>query len=333
MFLVLIVHADFLSIGRPTTEWVQTHPLSSMLRYVVESLALVCVNVYIIISGYFGIKVRKKSVLAFLFMVVFWRVSVLFGYQLYAYFCHVDTHSLSLTGTLKMCIPGQNDWFVSAYILLMFISPILNDYISNRDSRQLWTYVALYVGFQVIFNWLLPVYTQFRFGYSVLSFIGLYITGAAVRKSSEEGKTLVNRPLLWYFVISICAGVVAFLIARYCNFEHLKTKLLSMFDPYNGPCVYLASVMLFLAFNRLRIQNKFINFLASSAFAVYLFHMNPLVQGHYVDVCRYLYYHYGLISYIVLIGVFIVTVFTVSVLIDLIRRWLWNIIANKTRII
>lgn len=69
MFLVLIIHANFYSINPPTNEEILGHPLSSMMRYVVESLALVCVNVYIIISGYFGIKLKPKSILNFIFMI------------------------------------------------------------------------------------------------------------------------------------------------------------------------------------------------------------------------------------------------------------------------
>lgn len=324
MLLVLIVHADFFSIGSPKSEWLLEHPVSSMMRYVVESLALVCVNVYIIISGYFGIKVKKKSVLAFAFMVVFWRVLILVGYKIAPLLIDINTRQLSMMDTLKLCIPGYDDWFVSAYILLLFLAPILNDYIESQSPKGLWRFVWLFVGFQIIFSWLIPIYTQFSYGYSVLSFIGLYITGASIRKSPEYITQKIKRPTLWYLEITISIGVIMFLTARYCTIEHLKVKILSLFGAYNGLFVYISSVMLFLAFSRLRFQSKFINFVASSTFAVYLFHMHPLMRCYYSGICSYLYYNYGLISYLILISGFILIFFVISVVIDLIRRWLWN---------
>ena len=41
------------------------------LRMLFESLAIVCVNVFVLISGWFGIRPKWKSVTNFLFQVFF----------------------------------------------------------------------------------------------------------------------------------------------------------------------------------------------------------------------------------------------------------------------
>ena len=61
MLLVLVVHVDFFSLGVPSDADIAGNPVSSAMRYIVESLALVCVNSYILISGYFGIKPNVKE--------------------------------------------------------------------------------------------------------------------------------------------------------------------------------------------------------------------------------------------------------------------------------
>lgn len=332
MLFVLIIHADFFSLGAPSTDWLVNHPISSLMRYIVQSLTLICVNVYILISGYFGININKKRFFAFMFMVLFWRIFILFGYKLAPFILNIHTNSISVTNALKLCIPGSYDWFVASYILLMFLSPMLNDFIKKHSAKELWTYTSLYVGFQVVFSWLIPIYTQFESGYSVLSFIGLYIIGAAIKKTHLTNNYKVRNTLFLYLGISVFIGIFMYLTARYCTMEYIKHKILSMFGPYNGLFVIISSIMLFLSFGKLKIQNRAINYIAKSSFAVYLFHMNPLMRCYYSGVCSYLYNNYNLFVYLLLICCFIVVVFVTSVIIDIFRRYLWNNITLKLQL-
>lgn len=43
MFMVLIVHADFFSLGVPTHDDIISAPTSAFLRFFFESLSIVCV--------------------------------------------------------------------------------------------------------------------------------------------------------------------------------------------------------------------------------------------------------------------------------------------------
>lgn len=133
MLLVLVVHADFFSLGVPTHEESITHPFSAWMRISIESLALVCVNVFIVISGYFGIKTTLKRVLNFAFMIIFWRFGVTAVMRI-LYATYGIGEPLSIIRMIKLCIPGFDDWFVSAYILLMFMAPMLNAFIEKTAA-------------------------------------------------------------------------------------------------------------------------------------------------------------------------------------------------------
>ena len=328
MFLVLIVHADFFSINPPTNEEILGHPLSSMMRYAIQSLALVCVNVYIIISGYFGIKLKPKSILNFIFMILFWRIIINIGFIIAGCSGLID-NNLGIKNFLKLCIPGYDDWFVTAYIILLFLAPILNAYVEKSSTKALWFFVAAYiVGAQIIFNWFLAVWNDFEFGYSTLSFIGLYILGAAFRRSVCG---VIKHPLFIYFSVSIIVGVAMFFV-RYIWPDGFIYRLFSpKFGAYNGLFVLIASAMLFLSFKRLKLQSRTINYIAASSFAVYLFHMHPLMRSVYGSICNYLFVNYGTFAYIGLIIAFIIAIFFLSVAIDLTRRWLWNKIAGTRK--
>ena len=103
MFLVLVVHADYQSLHRPHFDDVSSYPVSSFFRVWTEALSLVCVNLFVLISGYFGIRVRLKSVCSLLFQVVFLMLGI------YLLFVAVGWTPFSLKELIKMMIPTHGD--------------------------------------------------------------------------------------------------------------------------------------------------------------------------------------------------------------------------------
>lgn len=328
MFLVLVVHADYYSLSwPPDITVVIEHPVSSFMRYFVQLLALVCVNVFIIISGYFGIKVRLKSVWNFIFMVLFWRTILTISFVLASHFGLINL-SLPTTKIFKLLIPGFDDWFVSAYVLLLFISPLLNAYIEKSSTKQLWFYFILYAGFQIILCTIIPVYNVFNWGYSVLSFMGLYVLGASIRRSYKQLNHHIKRPLALYIAICAMEAGIFFILAVKWRVQILDS-LAGAFTAYNSLPVLLASFLLFLFFTRLSFRSRIVNYIAASSFAVYLFHMYPLLRCYYVRVCKYLFTNFDTWEYICLITLFIIGVYSFATVVDFVRRWLWKLISKR----
>lgn len=87
---------------------------------------------------------------------------------------------------------------------------------------------------------------------------------------------------------------------------------------YSNPLVLLQSVIGFLFFLNIKLQNKFINYIAASALAVYLIHMHPALKEYYYNYCRGLYQLSPMEHYFKLV-VLIIGTFTISILIDKVR--------------
>lgn len=90
MFLVMIVHADYLALGTPTQEDISASYCNSFARAFVEALSCICVNVFVLISGWFKIKFRFERLMEFIFQVIFIGVALYFlmrvlGYRGYEY--------------------------------------------------------------------------------------------------------------------------------------------------------------------------------------------------------------------------------------------------------
>ncbi len=71
MFMVLVLHVDSLANGRPAPEDISSAPFPSFLRIMFEVMCVGCVDLFVLISGWFGIKANRRSLGAFVFQVVF----------------------------------------------------------------------------------------------------------------------------------------------------------------------------------------------------------------------------------------------------------------------
>ena len=71
MFFVLIGHINGLIIGLPNKEFFTLDLSSSFLRVLIQGISVVGVNIFVLISGWFGIKTSLKGGSAFIFQFLF----------------------------------------------------------------------------------------------------------------------------------------------------------------------------------------------------------------------------------------------------------------------
>ena len=58
MFLVLIVHCNYRFLGVPTTDEAREFILPTFARVSFQNISIVCVNLFVMISGWFGAKLQ-----------------------------------------------------------------------------------------------------------------------------------------------------------------------------------------------------------------------------------------------------------------------------------
>lgn len=174
MFLVLAVHANFYSIGNVTKEDFLTEPTSSFSRSFLESVTIVCVNIFVLISGYFRIKPSLKGLSNLCFQCLFASV-VVYLVML------IGESPISIKDYASFLYLMPTAWFIKSYIALYLIAPILNTYLDNSSqSTQKKVLIAFFV-FQTIYGWTKAA-SFYELGYSAFSFIGLYLLAQYVRK-------------------------------------------------------------------------------------------------------------------------------------------------------
>lgn len=251
MFLVLVVHANFFSLGWVLKDDLMHAPIDASLRLFFQSISIVCVNVFILLSGWFGIRPRLKSFLGFIFQCYFFVFSI--------YICSIilGISDLSISA-LKNCIllkDANVSWFVYSYIFLYLLSPILNTYINNTTDKQLLKFVVLFFLFQTFLGWMFNSASFFSNGYSPISFIGLYMLARLI--SRKEIHISAGTCICIYFLISIIITIIAAALCWLdCNIGFL---LLDKLYSYINPLVIASSVFLLLFFSKIHFKSLFIN--------------------------------------------------------------------------
>ena len=319
MILVMIVHANFRALSAPTVADTVSAPSSAFLRFLTESFSIICVNVFVLISGWFGIHFNWRRFIEFLFQVFF------FGIIIYAVICLVDPHKIRLIKNVFMT-NAWNYWFVKCYLFLYIISPILNAFVEKATKKEFLTILILFFIIQTFYGWATNGITWFNRGYSGISFAGLYLLARYVRLYPAKWFChSLKFDLLVYLVFVAVNTVCAFFFTR-TGHAPISTRLFL----YTSPFVILAAVHFLLLFTKFTFTSKTINWIAASCFAIYLTHSNSFLAGPCYDhIIRNWFNTETTLNFIFYTGILMFCVFWISILSDKIRLYIFNKVYNS----
>ena len=310
MLLVLLLHANYFSLGEVELKDIEVAPFDSFLKALGEQLCIICVNVFILISGWFGIRANIKGGVSLLFQVYFYHILIVL---LFIFIGEIVPIITILNGFYF----GHPYWFIPAYLILYAISPILNSFIESATPRLFASVLISYFLMEFIYGWLTNK-GAYNAGYTAISFIGLYLLAQFIRKYSSPLKNIgVFTNFLLYFVLSIMPVVLFFVTGH-------KFNILA----YSSPFVILSSVFFFLAFNKMKLSNNVINYLACSSLSIYIVHLHPLICQHFIDLMNAAFNLLGGYVYTLFVILFAVCFGLFCVLIDKLRILLWSLLCK-----
>lgn len=317
MFMVLSFHANFWTLGEPSISETRESPIPTFTRDFFEALCYGCVNVFILISGWFGIKFSFKGLANFLFQSIFIISTV------YAFAIAVGYIPFSFTVILDcLYITPDIGWFVKTYLGLYIISPALNACAEKLSKKNFEILLISFFTFQTVYGLFLGSAKFILNGYSVFSFIGLYLLSRYLNiykpSSYQYG--------IGFIILTIFATAIYFL-SFYLGVPRIGYWIFS----YISPIIILSSLMLLLYFKNLKLgHNKFINWVSASSFAVFLIHCCAIpARDFFKDTIKYLYDDFHGITCLLFIFLFLMMIFIVAILIDQIRIFIWEKIFNS----
>ena len=318
MFCVLIVHSDFGALNTPTKEELTLSPIYCIIRTFLEAFALVAVNVFVLLSGWFSITFKWKGICNLLFQCFFFTF-------IYAVCILAGIDKFSMYGIRKCLMLSENLWFVKCYLGLYILAPALNIFIEKANKKTIQQVLLCFFIFQSIYDWIAHSTPFIAQGYSSFSFIGLYLLARYIRIYTPKWSNLTAKWDLFMYLFFSIGTAIAMLTFVYLD----KFAQFARFMDYSSPLIIAAALFLLLYFSKFQFQSHSINWIAASCFAVYLQHfiLFPQIMHHWIiDIAHS---HSG-ISIVFYISGLLILFYTTAILVDKVRLYIWNkILATK----
>lgn len=233
------------------------------------------------LSGYFlinrteSIKLRKVISIVIFYGITLSLVSGLLGLM------GILPEGVRFSSIIKNSIIGLFTpitgvwWFITAYILLMLLAPIINGYISKLTLKGYFAFL--------VFLWLPFAVIDYMFNSPLIEIemaVYFYMLGGFLRKSNLAKK---HRSLIWAIlsVIAWCCSAGLNYIANAGVDDNLALKAIVKFSTGldAGIVSLLAACFIFCTFASLRMPYiSWINRMAESTLAVYMIHEFPTIR-------------------------------------------------------
>lgn len=289
-----------------------------------ESLCICAVDVFLLISGYFGsrgkaVKIRKMAML--LLQTSFIRLAASLG------FC-VLSRRIDF-GKLVLALLPVN-YYVILYVSLMLLSPFINSGLEKLSDVAIRKLVLISFSLFALFSTFVDVAESLTDaslsglnpvsidgsinGYTIVNFVLLYLLGAWLRREEDALAKMVSTPLLWVGLLITAALIYLW--------QMLQRETAVM---YSNPLVILEACMVFMLFARMQLDSKHVNLIAPASFSCFL------LQGYILPFLDY--ERIAAASFPMLFGILALTVigiYTLSIIAYVAWNWLSKKLLKKT---
>lgn len=321
MLMVITIHClSYNLVYNP-----QINIFNSLIIKFLDILVIPANAIFILLSAYYSIdkKFNLKRILNLWGKTIFYSLLIFLLFKIFGQ----KTNDFQ---SLFPVISGQY-WFIDAYLIMSFLSPILN-IIMNKLNKKQNTFLVIFgiVTLGVIRILVNP--TGILMG-AMLPFIFLYIIGAYIKKYVEiRPKELYMTKYILIAVIITLLSIIIYSVAKRINNDviiYLLTIIFNGIEEYNSLLGVLMSVYIFMRFRTITIKSKtftkIISFIVPSIFSVYLIHEN-------VNFKKVLWANLGIMNFanswfmVPYILLMIISVFITCVIIDLIKRGIYYLV-------
>ncbi|MBQ7774939.1 MAG: acyltransferase [Lachnospiraceae bacterium] len=332
MMMVVMLH--YLGKGELLPGLLEDMPHNGYVAWGLESLSIVAVNVYMLISGYFLVNAEFKParLIELLCQVLFYTLLVPVVLAVPGV---ISLKDFTMYDLLLNVLPVQmiQYWFITAYVIMYLFSPVLATAAKHMKQEQLRNTIIILLLFFSVSKSILPVALEVdNAGYDGLWFICVFLTAAYIRLYGIpffSRKKSVVKGVLCY--LAGCVGI--FGITMLIHAVYLKTGSLDHFVKeafeYNHILNLFAAVALFYAFLNMELSTegvlaKLVYAVAPCSLGVYLLHEQLQV--------RYLWPKWlgaslegNAVVFVLRCVLAVVIVFVVGVLVDAFRRALFGV--------
>lgn len=253
--LLRIIAMAFIVIGHISLH-AQKGKLDSH-NYII-ALCTTGVNLFILISGYFGIKLSWKSLLKFVSTIVFYNIiTTILKWGITRTPPDIDSIKILLEPFKE-----SSWWFINCYFNLMLLSPIINVALNKCTERQLKYFLGVLLFISCISGFCFRNSINPN-GYNTFQFVTMYVLGNAIHRFDLPTRFSTRKLLIVYILCTYAIYICSFIIMYRSTF-------------YNNPLIIVSAVCLFCLISKIDIRSSLVNRTASYMLPIYLLQDSPL---------------------------------------------------------
>ena len=228
----------------------------------INSLFNTGVSLFMLISGYFGVKSSFKKLLKLYLEVLFYSV-------LSSIIISMVTGDWNVKRLIKGFLPVSTNqyWFITSYILILIFSKYINqipEKLKKKDFENL--LILMFLVFSVV-----PTVVQYHVmgdgGKGFVNMLLMYFVGRYIRLYWKDEPHSQKKTIAFGSSV-ILLGFILNLVLTLLRGEK------GVYAPFARDCsciIIIASVAIFIAFKKIRIRSNVINQIAKHVVSVYLF--------------------------------------------------------------
>lgn len=283
------------------------------------------VLLFVMISGYFGIKPTFRGGGRLLIMVAVYFIPLALFF---------DIKNEDLFGVAKdfLIVSYPRYWFFRDYLFLFLFSPVINNYLKDASLKQRFYLISI-LAFMAIWVGTSRGCIALIEGKNLTNFILLYVVGNTLKVYRDKWDKVPSWILIVLFLV---INAVILLLWMPNNDNLIGTVIWTVAFPYCSPLLYVNAILVFMMIGKMKFQSKSVNWMAASAFAVYLIHYHLIVFNNVIKpgANQILAFCNNTPSGVIpLFFLYAIVIFCVCILIDKILQPLWTFVGNKCAII
>lgn len=332
MLMIITLHFNIhskalLVLGEPASN-------VQIFATVLEAIAITGVNVYVLISGYYlsSSKVRLSKVLLLILQVYFYTLLISGAMMFVGAYSVKPEDKLDRALRYLFPISSEHYWFVTAYVIMYVLAPVMNAAVNTLKRKQLKTVIIGLLTWFCFIKSIVPVkFGTDRMGYDFGWFICLYLIAAYIRKYNIVLFRDAKKSALVYLISVVV--IAAFSLVFYkINFDT------GNFNYYaEVPCHYnfffalTGALGLFSVFRFMRLKENLlaevIRIIAPYTLGVYLLHMHFEIADRWVEWIEQIIGDTPLdnvLMFFIHLVVSVLIVFFAGIFVDWIRKYIFN---------
>ena len=223
------------------------------------------VILFVLISGYYGIRPSLRGFCKLMLPVIFYYVIVESSVNFYR-------HDLGGGFNARLFLSSSPYWYVRTYLWLFLLAPVINHYLKDMTMTQR-VYLLFVLGVASMYFGTVKGDSSLEHGTNVVNFIFLYSIGNTIATYQNEIKVKTK----WFIVAYILFNAI--IVMAYIAFADsvLLAVVLKLCYFYCSPGLIFNAVLLFMIFTRIHFYNSFVNRVASSTYSMYIIHHIPVL--------------------------------------------------------